>query len=775
MNFGMRILDRLPATLSLLLFAAFAAMAQEGADSPRVGLVLSGGGAKGICHIGVLKVLEEEGIRPDLITGTSMGSLVGGLYACGYSANDIEGIVSAIHWDEMLTNKVGLHHIAFEEKRYYGRWIAELPYDKGLRLPSGMIRGQKIMELLQYHTLPFHGTSDFNDLPIPFLCIATDVSTGEAVVQDHGYLPEAMRASMSIPTFFSPLLRDSLLLVDGGEVRNFPVSDARERGCDLVIGVDVGDGLLAAEELMNPLDVLTQSAMFGSLRDTERQRGLCDVLILPDYAPYSTASFEADAVGYLVRKGYEAADALRPQLRALAEQAGMGAPLQPIGVHLPDSLRVDRVEVVGATGKANALAASRFRLAGDRISVDDLEERVDLLYGSRHFDLVQFRIDTGTGDSVLVVDAVPSAPGRVGVSLNYDVYHEVSIGVLFLLHDRLFPASRLGVEGYLGRYPSLDANYLKYIGRGRKVAAELEGYLEQGPAFVRDTEGRAQAEFKQTVQGGFLRFRSTNSRAFSVGFQLEPRVVVQRPKVVGIVNLGTEEVPIEFDLSNIDRIRGSWVRGGLFAQVNTKDAYVYPQRGWEVLVGASSYQNAVSQVLFTEEYLSTLDQAVQDALREAGDDISEYDSYLRATIEWSGRVGFHSRGALMFDGVGSISDEAELVNTDQMILGGFRRPDRTSVAFWGLNEFDGGVTELALLRGGVQWRFGKNIFWQVAYNAAWTGFSKDDRSLILGERFVQGAGSTLGMRGVFGLIQVGVATNATNEQVIGWFNFGFRL
>ncbi|MCB0812707.1 MAG: patatin-like phospholipase family protein, partial [Flavobacteriales bacterium] len=137
---------RVRSMLALFLILALNAAAQE-ESRPKVGLVLSGGGAKGICHIGVLKVLEEEGIRPDLITGTSMGSLVGGLYACGYSADDIERIVLEIRWDELMTNKIGLDKIAIEEKRYYGRWLAELPWDRGPKLPSGLIRGQKIMEL----------------------------------------------------------------------------------------------------------------------------------------------------------------------------------------------------------------------------------------------------------------------------------------------------------------------------------------------------------------------------------------------------------------------------------------------------------------------------------------------------------------------------------------------------------------------------------------------------------------------------------------------------
>ena len=744
--------------------------AQEDAR-PKVGLVLSGGGAKGICHIGVLKVLEEEGIRPDLITGTSMGSLVGGLYACGYSADDIERIVLGIRWDELMTNKVGLDKIAIEEKRYYGRWLAELPWDHGPKLPSGLIRGQKIMELIRLHTLPFHGTEDFRELPIPFACIATDVGAGEALVQDRGFLPDAMRSSMSIPTFFAPMFTDSLLLVDGGEIRNFPVSDARAMGADLVIGVDVGDGLLPPDQLDSPVDILTQSAMFTSLKDTERQRDLCDVLILPDYAPYSTGSFLEEAVPWLVHKGYQAADSLRPQLRELARKAGMGpGPLRVDGPLVPDTLQVDRVEVRADRGRE--LASSRFKLDHGAIAVADLEERVDLLYGTRHFDLVQYRLEQQEGDSVLVIEAEPAAPGRLGVSLNYDTYHEVSLGVLLLLRDKLFKGSRLAMEAYLGRYPEVDVNYLKYFGPRLRMGLELGSYYESGPAFIRDEQGTAQAEFRQDITGGYARIRTTASRTFSAGIEFQPRRAVLKPRVFATISLNDG---FELDLRDIDRIRYSWNRAGVFLQYNDLDQFVYPERGWEVLASGATYMNAVTELRYSEDYLGTLDPELAGILRELASDITEYDDYLRATVEWQGRVPLHRRVSLMFDGAASMADRTDLSGADVLNIGGMRRPDRTSIPFWGLNEYDGGVNDLLVLRGGLQLRFGKNLFWQGATNVLWTGFRDGDLSEVLGDRQVVGLGSTLGLRGMWGLVQVGVSTNLSNDQVLGWFNLGYRL
>ena len=169
----------------------------------KIGLVLSGGGAKGIAHVGILKAMEEEGLRPDYIAGTSMGSIIGGLYAMGYSADQLDTIVRAIDWGLVLSNNIPLTYISYEEKEYYNRYLVELPIVEGkLKLPSGMIEGQSLSEVLTHYTWPAMKYQSFDDFPIPFRCIATDVSNGKEIVFKDGPLSEALRASMSIPTAF---------------------------------------------------------------------------------------------------------------------------------------------------------------------------------------------------------------------------------------------------------------------------------------------------------------------------------------------------------------------------------------------------------------------------------------------------------------------------------------------------------------------------------------------------------------------------------------------
>jgi len=191
-------------TLCLLLLMICTAFAEQ---PPSIGLVLSGGGAKGIAHIGVLKVLEEYGIQPDYITGTSMGSIIGGLYSLGYSAEELETLMVSQNWDELLFDIIPRRSISLEEKKEDGRYVLSFPIQGlGVSLPQGLVAGQNISQLITRLTISAHQVQDFRKMPIPFLCIGTDIETGEAVVLDSGFLPEAIRASMSIPSMFTPVV-----------------------------------------------------------------------------------------------------------------------------------------------------------------------------------------------------------------------------------------------------------------------------------------------------------------------------------------------------------------------------------------------------------------------------------------------------------------------------------------------------------------------------------------------------------------------------------------
>jgi NTE family protein len=240
---------------------------------PRIGLVLSGGGAHGIAHLGVIKVMEEAGLRPDLITGVSMGSIIGGMYSLGYSADSLQKILKSINWKFILSNNIPLNKVIFLEKEHFSNSAVSLPLSlRKVVLPSGLINGQQAENMLSFFAWPAADINDFSKLPIPFLCVATDIINYKIIDLKSGYLPDAIRASFSVPSIFTPLKIDSLLLLDGGLIRNFAASEAKDMGADILIGSYVGFNGYKEDKLQSVSGIMEQIAMFRSLTDFEEEK-----------------------------------------------------------------------------------------------------------------------------------------------------------------------------------------------------------------------------------------------------------------------------------------------------------------------------------------------------------------------------------------------------------------------------------------------------------------------------------------------------------------------
>ncbi|MEM6542874.1 MAG: patatin-like phospholipase family protein, partial [Bacteroidota bacterium] len=230
----------------VLLLLSQSLLSQE---SPKVGLVLSGGGAKGLAHIGALKVIEEAGVEIDFVGGTSMGAIIGGLYAAGYSAKELDSIFRNTNLSELIQDNVPRSAKTFYEKEDSERYAITLPFDNfKVSFPQGISGGQNIYN--EFVRLLYHvkDIQDFNQLPIPFLCIATNIETGKPVLLDQGYLPEAIIASGTLPSLFEPTEVNGQILIDGGVVNNYPIDEIRAKGADIIIGVDVQDALAKRED-----------------------------------------------------------------------------------------------------------------------------------------------------------------------------------------------------------------------------------------------------------------------------------------------------------------------------------------------------------------------------------------------------------------------------------------------------------------------------------------------------------------------------------------------
>jgi NTE family protein len=378
--------------------------AQGKAHRPKVALVLSGGGAKGFAHIGVLKVLEEEGIPIDIIVGTSMGSLVGGIYAIGYSSAELDSMVKHMDWNYALSDDVPRKYLSRNDQFLKQRYIFSLPVtdDKKLSLPQGFIKGQNILNFFCGVAGNVPVDQDFSNLPIKYACVATDLQTGEEVVLNKGFLPTALFSSMAIPLAFQPANRDGRLLVDGGLVDNFPTDVARRMGADIIIGVDIRRDIRETRSLRSINTILSQLIGFFDQSKDSVNKSLCDLIIKPDVNGYSVSSFNSQAADTLIRRGQEAADKLRPELRELKQKYNLHPSPVSRALVKPESWHITRLTFTGNAHLEQEFLRKTVQLPvpGD-YSAERIKSAIDRLYGLGGFDRIYYQlIDNGQGKTL---------------------------------------------------------------------------------------------------------------------------------------------------------------------------------------------------------------------------------------------------------------------------------------------------------------------------------------------------------------------------------------
>ncbi len=417
-------------TCALAWLAALPAAAQQEDTRPRVGLVLSGGGARGLAHAGVLKVLEEFRVPVDAIAGTSMGAVIGGLYASGMSAAEIEALVNTLDWRSSFQDSPPREDLDYRRKQEERAFLVRLPVGfgrEGFKLPHGLIQGQKLTQVLRRETVRVAEVDDFDSLPIPFRAVATDIETGQLVVLGQGDLTSAVRASMSAPGVFTPVEIGERLLVDGGVANNFPVDVARAMGVDVIIAVDVGFPPQPREELDSAFAISNQMLAVMFKREADRQRALLterDLLIEPSLGTWSSIDFSRP--DRLVRGGERAA---REQAARLASLT-----LEPAAWSRHLAARVARqqleptIRFVRADGESERyeakINAAFAPLVGRPLESSAAVHGVSLLYGDGIFETVDYQVVRDGESRGLEVSARPRSWGpnylRFGLELQDD-------------------------------------------------------------------------------------------------------------------------------------------------------------------------------------------------------------------------------------------------------------------------------------------------------------------------------------------------------------------
>jgi len=367
--------------------------AQESKESkePKVGLVLSGGGAKGFAHIGALKVIDSLGIKIDYISGTSMGAIIGSLYATGYSGKQLEAMFNIQDFDELINDEFPRETKPFYERENAEKYAVSLPFDKlKISLPSALSRGQNVYNLLYQLMLPVNDIRDFEKLPIPFFCIATDIETGESLILDKGILAEAVTASGALPSLFQPVTINERILIDGGVTNNFPVEELRAKGMDIIIGVDVQDALKDRESLKSAPDILLQINNFRTIKAMKNKAPLTDIYIKPDITNFSIISFSEGED--IIANGEAAARVNLSELLKVRNQQNTSV-IRPV-IRPPDSIKIKSIKIVGNERYTRSYLLGKLKLRGNEMmNYSDFRKGINNIIATNNFDTFRYQLE----------------------------------------------------------------------------------------------------------------------------------------------------------------------------------------------------------------------------------------------------------------------------------------------------------------------------------------------------------------------------------------------
>lgn len=457
----------------IILLALFISLSMKGQDTilelpqkaPKIGLVLSGGGAKGFAHIGVLKVIDSLNIKVDYIAGTSMGAIIGSLYASGYSGKQLDSIFSSLYFDDVINDNLPRSAKTFYERDNSERYAVTLPFNNfKLKLPSALSRGQNVFNLLSKLTLHVTDISDFDQLPIPFFCVATDVETGKAVILDHGNLAQAVTASGAFPSLFQPVIIDDRVLIDGGVINNYPIDELKAKGMDVIIGVDVQDGLAKREDLNSAPAILLQINNYRTINDMIKKVEKTDIYIKPDITDYTVVSFSEGRK--IIESGARAARSKMEGLEQLPKyKSSRGVELD---LASKDSIAINEVIIRGNNRYSRAYILGKMKLEEDaKVSYADFNEGVNNLVATNNFTTFYYEFQKTDRPNVYDLSATvdeSEITSFLKFGLHYDGLYKSAALVNFTKKRALLDDDVMSLDLILGDHVRYNFEY--YIDKG---------------------------------------------------------------------------------------------------------------------------------------------------------------------------------------------------------------------------------------------------------------------------------------------------------------------
>lgn len=743
---------------SLLLLPVAAAEAQQHGTRPKIGLTLSGGGAKGLAHIGILKAIDSAGLKIDYITGTSMGSVIGGLYAIGYSADTIEKIARTIDWDIMLSNQSSLRSVFMAEKEEYGKYVLELPWvNHKFRLPTGILEGQELWLKFSELFFPVSEIKDFSRLSIPFKCIATDVGSGEAVVMDSGEIVSAIRSSMAIPSFFTAVNIGDKRLIDGGVVRNFPVQDVKRMGADIVIGSNVSSGLLTSTNVRNAIQVLLQVAFFREAEDHKTEVPLCDIYVGHKLGRYNMGSF-GQAIDIL-DEGIEEGRRLYPRLKHLADSLN--------AIYGPDSVKADRLphkdKIKISSFEINSLRNTTIEFFINTLDLKtnhwytakEISDMVRHAFGTRYYNRILYALhqqQDGSYKIIFEVEENPLAFAKIG--LHYDKFSGISAIVNLTTRNFVTSNSRDLVTLNIGDNFRARAEHLQYIGRHKNFTSSLSAQYDRFDinsynSYKTDNAyGEAGLYKRQYTVFDFNTAFSTDRR-FAIGMGFKMELFHYTPVIVSTSAFkGDNSIPTAYG----------------FIKYNSLDRKVLPRKGVKIDAEAG-------WVLKQHPDIRIIENGADDP--GAAADVSSHP-YPRTVLNIESYYRLSSRTTAMASMQSGINFNYTNNIMNEFSIGGLLPLYHNQVTFAGLPEASAYAPTVAAFLGGLRYEFLANTYVAGKANVLFTNFI--NQSVFFDNpRFLSGYALTFGYNFALGPLEISAMYSDQSKKLRSYVSLGISF
>ncbi|MCK5846494.1 MAG: patatin-like phospholipase family protein [Bacteroidales bacterium] len=512
-------------------------------DEPiRIGLVLSGGGAKGLAHIGVLKVLEEEGIYVDYIGGTSMGGLVGGLYASGYSPWELDSITKSMPWTKLMSDESERSDLTLDEKKSKDQYLMSLPVTGFVPgLPKALRAGQLVLNYINKLTWPVADIKDFSKLPTPFFCVATKLETGDTMVLKNGELAVALRSTMSIPTIFEPVKYQGEVLIDGMMVNNFPVDVMKMNpDIDFIIGVDVGSPLLKVEEITSILGILEQTSSYHAYNRFLQNVKLTDLYLKPNVEDISALDFED--VEKVISRGEEIARANIDMIRALAKKArdNKAQYEKTREEKKPEMINLSEVIIDGLDRVPKNMILGRIGLNIPGVNnILHVNEAIDRLYSSNYFKSIDYKLEKQLNSYILKITVIEKSENLFEVGANYNFDLGANLKINFVFNNIIFKGSKTNLSIKMGNTPAGELTFLSE--RGKRVGFGLDLGYQSRPFLLYNSDynsivGKYYTRFANITAFGNINY--SNNAVFQIGLDFEFFDVNAEVSPIPIADLG---------------------------------------------------------------------------------------------------------------------------------------------------------------------------------------------------------------------------------------------